>query len=57
MNMRKLLLADSVLLDIAAVVALVTGEAAVAVALFAVAAVVFIAFLALGSRQQQQVAA
>ncbi len=48
MNLRTFLLTDSVLLDIAAVVAFAAGQAVIGGALLAVAAIVFVAFLALG---------
>lgn len=53
MNLRTFLLADSVLLDIAAVVAFFAGQALLGGVLVAVAAVVFVAFLALGVRERR----
>ena len=53
MNLRTFLLTDSVLLDIAAVVAFVAGHAVLGGVLLAVAAVMFVAFLALGVRERQ----
>ena len=53
MNLRTFLLIDSVLLDIAAVVALIAGAAPIAIALFAIAAVTFIAFTVTGSKARR----
>jgi hypothetical protein len=46
MNLHTFLIADSVLLDVAAVAALVAGETTLGLALFVVAAVAFLAGLA-----------
>ena len=54
MNLRTFLLIDSVLLDIAAVVALIAGAAApIAIALFALAAVTFVAFAVTGTKARR----
>lgn len=53
MNLRTFLLVDSLLLDIAAIAAVIAGEGALGGALFAAAAVVFIVWLALGARGRQ----
>jgi hypothetical protein len=55
MNLHTFLIIDSVLLDVAGVVALLEGETALGVALFVVAALAFI--VALARRRQLQASA
>ena len=52
MNLRRFALIDSVLFDIAGVVALVAGEITFGVILLAVAAAAFAVFVALGRKEQ-----
>ena len=52
MNLRRFALIDSVLFDAAGLAALIAGEVTLAVVLFAVAAVAFVAFIALGRKNQ-----
>ncbi len=51
MNLRRFALIDAVLLDVAGVAALVAGEVTLGVILLAIAAVAFMAFVALGRRE------
>jgi hypothetical protein len=55
MNLRRFALIDSVLLDVAGVVALVAGEVTFGLILLAVAAAAFAMFVMLGRRDQMAV--
>lgn len=57
MNLHTLLIADSVLLDIAGVAALVAGETTLGAALFGVAALTFLGGLARRHQLQTQTSA
>lgn len=50
MNLRRFVLIDSLALDVAGVVALLTGATTLGVVLLALAAVTFLAWLAMGRR-------
>ena len=52
MNLRRFALIDSVLLDIAGVIAIVAGEVTFGVILLAVAAAAFAVFVVLDRKQQ-----
>ena len=56
MTIRRFLFIDSLVLDVAGIAALIAGEVTLGVILLAAAAVVFVAFLALGRRDVRAVA-